>query len=210
MTCIVGLIDEMTGNVIIGGDSAGVGGLDLTARKDSKVFQNGEFIMGFTTSFRMGQVLRFGLKPTPIPEDVDLYEYMVVTFTNDVRKAFKDAGVAHRHNEVETGGSFLVGVRGRLFHVQSDFQVGENIAPFAACGCGDAYALGAMEVLQAVDMDPVGKVEKALATAVAWSAGVRPPFNVIVLPPKIGPARQEPSVQDGDPGVVPQDGDPWG
>ena len=60
MTCIVGLVHE--GVVYIGGDSAGVGGMSLTVRADEKVFQNGEFLMGFTTSFRMGQLLRYSLK----------------------------------------------------------------------------------------------------------------------------------------------------
>lgn len=45
MTCIVGL--AVNGKTYIGGDSAGVGGYDLTIRRDAKVFTNGEFAMGF-------------------------------------------------------------------------------------------------------------------------------------------------------------------
>ena len=37
MTCIVGLLDA-NGDIYMGGDSAGVGGLSLTIRKDPKVF----------------------------------------------------------------------------------------------------------------------------------------------------------------------------
>jgi hypothetical protein len=51
MTCIVGLVDG--GRVWLGGDSAGVSGWDLTVRADRKVFRNGPYVMGFTTSFRM-------------------------------------------------------------------------------------------------------------------------------------------------------------
>jgi hypothetical protein len=59
VTCIVGFTD---GNeVSIGGDSAGVGGWDLTVRADEKVFVLGEFVFGCTTSFRMGQLLRYKL-----------------------------------------------------------------------------------------------------------------------------------------------------
>ncbi|WP_245320978.1 hypothetical protein [Bradyrhizobium sp. NAS96.2] len=53
MTCIVGLVDK--GQVFIGGDSAGVNAerLALVVRNDRKVFRNGDFVMGFTSSFRM-------------------------------------------------------------------------------------------------------------------------------------------------------------
>ena len=61
MTCIVGL--EHKGKVYIGGDSAGVAGYSLSVRADQKVFINGNFIFGFTSSFRMGQILRFGFNP---------------------------------------------------------------------------------------------------------------------------------------------------
>jgi ATP-dependent protease HslVU (ClpYQ) peptidase subunit len=47
MTCIAGVAHE--GKVWIGGDSAGVGGYDLTVRADAKVFTNGEFLFGFTS-----------------------------------------------------------------------------------------------------------------------------------------------------------------
>ena len=56
----------------IGGDRAGVAGLSLTVRADEKVFQNGEFLMGFTTSFRMGQLLRYSLKPPPPPAGIPM------------------------------------------------------------------------------------------------------------------------------------------
>ena len=39
MTCIVGYLDKKTKKVTIGGDSAGVAGLDITIRKDEKVFK---------------------------------------------------------------------------------------------------------------------------------------------------------------------------
>lgn len=71
MTCIVGLVDQ--GNVWIGGDSAGVGGYDLMLRADQKVFRNGDFLMGFTSSFRMGQLLRYKLSPPKLHSDDDIY-----------------------------------------------------------------------------------------------------------------------------------------
>lgn len=74
MTCIVGLVHGDT--VYMGADSAGVSGLDLRLRKDSKVFLRGEFVMGFTTSFRMGQLLQHKFVPPQILDGVDPYDYM--------------------------------------------------------------------------------------------------------------------------------------
>ena len=76
MTCIVGLVHE--GVVYIGGDSAGVARLSLTVRADEKVFRNSDFLMGFTTSFRMGQLLRYSLKPPRRHPADDINQYMVV------------------------------------------------------------------------------------------------------------------------------------
>ena len=57
MTCIVGFVEK--GIVYIGGDSAGVSGLDLRLREDEKVFLKNGMAFGFTSSFRMGQILRY-------------------------------------------------------------------------------------------------------------------------------------------------------
>jgi hypothetical protein len=79
------------GKVVIGAESAGVSGLDITIRKDPKVFITGEFIIGCTSSFRMIELLQFSLK---VKErgDKDIYEYMCTDFINGVRKCFKKGG----------------------------------------------------------------------------------------------------------------------
>lgn len=138
MTCIVGVTHK--GRVYMGGDSAGVSGLDLTVRKDQKVFPNGEFAIGFTSSFRMGQILQYVFIPPEIVAGESLSAFMVSRFIPAVRDTFKREGFTYVESSREHGGCFLVGVRGRLFQIDSDFQVGESIDAFAAIGCGPAYA----------------------------------------------------------------------
>lgn len=138
MTAIVGLVHD--GAVHIGGDSAGVGGWSLTVRADSKVFANGPYIMGFTSSFRMGQLLRYALTP-PAPT-VGLEKFMATTFIDTVRECLKAGGFATKESEREMGGTFLVGCRGRLFVVYDDYQVAEAADGYAAVGCGFDIALG--------------------------------------------------------------------
>lgn len=178
MTCIAGLVHD--GRVYIGGDSAGVDGrLHLTVRADRKVFRNGPFVMGFTSSFRMGQLLAHALEPPRRHPDDDVYAYMVKDFINAVRQCLKDGGWAQKREEQEIAGDFLVGYAGRLFLISGDYQVGENADGIAACGCGDMLALGAL--VATTDKEPEDRIMTALSVAERFSGGVRAPFHVECL-----------------------------
>lgn len=180
MTCIVGYTDGMY--VYIGGDSAGLSGWELTARKDPKVFCVGEFVMGFTTSFRMGQILCHSFNPPEIPDGSDIYRYMTTEFVDEIRRVMREKGFAERHHEAEKGGQFLVGVRGRLFRVDSDFQVGETVHGFDAVGCGGSLAIGAMAAMlleiMIWEVTPRDIIRKALQIAERFNGGVRGPFII--------------------------------
>ena len=173
MTCIVGLVDN--GKVYLGGDSAGVAGWSLTVRADSKVFSNGPYIMGFTSSFRMGQLLRYAFDP-PGPDLEDLDRFMATTFIDAVRKCLQMGGYATKKEEAEQGGNFLVGVAGRLFEVHSDYQVGESVDGYSACGCGEEIALGSLHATSFTGQTARSRVTLALQAAERFSAGVRGPF----------------------------------
>lgn len=177
MTCIVGLVEGK--KVYIGGDSAGVGGYDLTVRADAKVFRNGPFLFGFTSSFRMGQLLRYAFTPPKHDSDVGDFQYLVTTFVNAVRDCLKAGGFASKSNETEAGGTFLLGYRGHLYKIESDYQVGESADGYDACGCGWDVARGAMFATEGGE--PEKRVKTALRAAERFSAGVRGPFVVEVL-----------------------------
>lgn len=176
MTCIVGVLGK-NGTVLIGGDSSGILGWDLTIRKDPKVFVNDGYAFGFVESFRMGQLLAWSFKP-PIPEPkADLLRFMSTTFVDAIRNCFKDGGYATKDSDAEKGGEFLVARAGRLFRVDHDYQVGESIYGFHAAGCGSQYARGALHATP--KMEPRKRVLNALEIAERCSAGVRGPFNVV-------------------------------
>lgn len=174
MTCIAGVAHD--GKVWIGGDSAGVGGYDLTVRADAKVFKNGEFLFGFTSSFRMGQLLRYSLT-APKLYTKDPMTFMCTEFVASVRECLKAGGYATKEKEQEIGGVFLVGLAGRLFRVDCDYHVGEASAFYDAVGCGESYAKGVL--FATAGQDPETRVRSALAAAEAHSAGVRSPFVVL-------------------------------
>jgi ATP-dependent protease HslVU (ClpYQ) peptidase subunit len=178
MTCIVGVVAK--GSVYIGADTLGASGYDVTVRKDEKVFKRGEFLIGFTSSYRMGQLLRYALNVPAQHPDTDIYEYMVTTFIDTVRGCLKDGGYARKEEEAEKGGCFLVGYKGRLFKIESDYQVGESVKPYDATGCGEQYALGAFHATgNKVMTEPEASIRKALEAAAEFSAGVRGPFVVM-------------------------------
>lgn len=178
MTCIAGVVQS--GKVFIGGDSAGVGGLSLSVRADKKVFKNGEFLFGFTSSFRMGQVLQYAFTPPKQHPDKDTMAFMVTDFVDSVRSAFSIAGVARKDSEVESCGTFLVGYKGRLFSIHDDYQVAEALCGYDAVGCGEDIALGSLYATEDM-VDGKARVSRALHAAEAHSAGVRGPFSVLSL-----------------------------
>ena len=169
MTCIVGKVEG--GRVALGADSLGASNYDYCIRKDKKLFRVGEFIIGCTSSYRMIQLIQYKFNPTAIPDGMDLHEYMVVHFVEDLRSLLKQGGYTKIDSNVETGGEFLVGIRDRLFAVHANFQVAERVDGMDACGCGESYALGAMKA--------GAGLEKALQVAEECSCGVKGPFHFL-------------------------------
>lgn len=194
MTCIVGIRHGK--GVVLAGDSVGVdGGGGAQMRRDAKVFSiNKHVAIGYTSSFRMGQLLRYNLALPAIVDAIggvrtdDLFSWAVKEFIPACRSTFKEGGYM-KENGREEGGYFLLAVRDRLFEVQGDFQVAEPDPQYTATGSGEPYALGALHALVGPDAMPVGEKKArevataALAAAVFHSAYVRPPFQFVGTEP---------------------------
>ena len=176
MTCIIAI--EHEGKAWMGGDSAAISGWDIQQTSNRKVFAVGDFLIGYTDSFRMGQLLQYHLD---IPEnnlDDDL-RYLVTKFIPAVRECLKDGSYTKIENNQESAGFFLVGYHGRVYKVCSDFQVLRVINAFIATGVGEQYALGA---LAAMDLqNPEQAIERALEIAGEFNIGVREPYYVLSI-----------------------------
>lgn len=176
MTCIIGHVDKLNNKVYIAGDSAATYGATVTIRKDPKVFKNGDFVIGCTTSFRMAQLLQFSFIPPPI-RDKEIFEYMCTDFINEIRNCFNKGGFMQKGSDGdEIGGCFLVGYKDRLFEIDSDYQVAENLDGIATAGCGYDVALGALYGNESEDI--LYKINKTLDIVVFLCNGVRPPFII--------------------------------
>jgi ATP-dependent protease HslVU (ClpYQ) peptidase subunit len=174
MTCIIGMVNE--GKVYIGGDSAGVSGYSIQIRGDVKVFRNGPFVMGFTSSFRMGQLLQYVFEPPAHPEGMEDMKYMVSVFIPAIRECFKNGGFQKSKDSQDHGGSFIVGYKGRMYEVEGDYQVAIVTDNITAIGCGSDIALGSMHSLG--HLYPKERIKKALEIVVHLNSGVRPPFVI--------------------------------
>ncbi len=179
MTCIAGI--AVNGKVWMGADSAGIAGWELSIRSDPKVFQNGPFLMGFTSSFRMGQLLRWSFVPPHHDEGVEDEKYMITTFVDAVRSCLKNGGCATKDKEAEAGGTFLVGYRGRIYRIEDNYQVGVAADGFDACGVGESSARGSLHTSGRLipRISAEQRVQWALEAAERCSAGVRGPFLVL-------------------------------
>ena len=191
MTAIVALTDGT--KLCIAGDSAGVMATgEIQLSETPKVFVREGYAMGFTTSFRMGQLLKYEVSLPPYPgAGSDLEEFMVRTFVPAIRTTFADHGFSksltrgkraetmhYEEQGQQTGGRFIVGVRGTLFVIEEDFHVAKPRTPYVAIGSGATVAHGALFALH-TQVPLRVCAETALKASAFHTSGVRPPFTVL-------------------------------
>ena len=149
MTCIVAV--KQDGEIVIGADSAGSNGHLINRRADSKIVtiegDDAEVVCGYTTSFRMGQILRHHVK-LPAKLKKDWIDWLVVDVIEAICKALATHGWEQKDKEgVQEGGTFILVAGGNLFTVHADFQVAQPDMNYVACGSGQEVALGALHAL---------------------------------------------------------------
>jgi hypothetical protein len=174
MTCIVGI--ETPKGVMLAADSMGGEGTYWTAMTSAepKVFRLGAYVLGFTTSFRMGDLLRYHAALPAPPARGPLHRHMVLKVVPVLRSVLKDHGFATTKEGGEVGGDFLIGVRGALFHVQSNYAVQRATFGYDAAGCGAQSALGALSCAKG---EPRARLRAALVAAERHNMGVRGPWS---------------------------------
>ena len=181
MTCIVGLVEN--GVVYIGGDSLGSNGYSKTVRKDKKVFKlkdTNNAILGYTSSFRMGQLLMYatGLIDKRDEPNID-HEYLVTKFIPNVSRLFENGGYERSSSGEKKGGIFLLGYKDKLYKIESDYQVGESFDNYASCGSGQDFALGSLHSTEGLGLSPEERIRLALQAATKFSVGVGAPYYIV-------------------------------
>lgn len=181
MTCIVGLVEEdMT---YIGADSLGSNSYIKVVRKDKKVFKlkdTSSAILGYTSSFRMGQLLMYATNLIDKRDEPNInHEYLVTKFIPNIIKLFENGGYVINNKGEKQGGEFLLGYKDKLYKIESDFQIGISTDNYAACGCGEEFALGSLKTTENMELNAIERIHKALQSATKFSVGVAPPYYII-------------------------------
>ena len=185
MTCIVGLFDKEENCVYMGADSCGSNGYSKTIRIDRKVFKlkdTNEAILGYTSSFRMGQLLMYAnglIDELSIQKNKINHEYLVSKFIPNIIKLFKDGYYSRNKEGSETGGTFLFAYKDKLYKIENDFQVGMPSEDYIACGCGEDFALGSLYSTKDSQLSTVERIHKSLQSASNYSVGVCAPYYII-------------------------------
>lgn len=182
MTCIVAIAQN--GTVYMGSDHAASDDKSgwIMSRREPKCFKVGQYAVAFTDSFRMGQILQYSWSPpkyTPTKTNAGLDKFMRTKFIDSVKQAFKDGGYgSFTSSEEDTGGIFIVGLEGRIFTIDEDFHVGENVVNYMAEGSGAMFALGSLWATKN-QKNPKMRIKTALEAASEFSMSVAPPFTYI-------------------------------
>jgi ATP-dependent protease HslVU (ClpYQ) peptidase subunit len=179
MTCIIGLLDN--GVAYMGADSFGSNGYVGQVYKNKKVFKldkHKDILMGYTTSFRMGQLLQYSEslfdELNLLKDDID-EKYMVNKFIPNVKKLFKQG----EYGKPETGGNFLLTFKDKLYEIQDDFSILEPKDKFVSVGCGENFAMASLTTSQETDKTPIERITDALIIAEKYATGVRRPFYIL-------------------------------
>lgn len=177
MTCIVGL--EHEGKVYIGCDSAQSDGHFISAIDSPKIFTTGSLTFGYTTSFRFADLLQYNLMlPSRAEDMVDDKQYLVTAAIPAIRDALQKGGFTSIDNNRETGGTALIGYKGKLYTLQDDFSLVRDTDGYASCGSGGKYALGSLATTQGMNLTPEHRVTAALEAAIKHCATVQGPVDV--------------------------------
>ncbi len=175
MTCIVAIVEK--GIVYVGADSLGSNGDKIITRKDTKIFIKKPFIFGFTSSYRMGQLLQYSLVIPSFPKKIT-HKWMCTKFIDAIRECLHKGGFMKKEDEVEEGGVFIVGTQGKIYVIESNFQVGID-GDYSTVGCGAVYAKGSL--FSTKGQSPTVRIRKALEAAEEYSGGVRRPFKILKI-----------------------------
>lgn len=160
--------------VCIGVDTLGIyGGGDYKRRKDKKVFKKGDdFLISYTGSFRIGQSVRYNFEPPKKADNKSDHEYLCTDFMDSLKEIIL--------NEFEEEWALLVGYKGSLYTIQSDFQVTVPKDNFDAEGAGHKYALSAYKVLSDNNnkLNLKEKIISSLDYTSYFASVIKPPFNI--------------------------------
>lgn len=156
MTVIVGITDG--DKVYMGSDSLISGENEVQSLRTPKIIkkqcyqdcgmidETNTIFIGVSGTLRGLQLLQYQWEPPIQSQDQQDDEYIHVNVLNSIHTLFIEYGSGLIFdNQDQHPDNFLIGYKGRLYNLDSNYQIYETNKPYAAIGSGDAYALGSLK-----------------------------------------------------------------
>jgi ATP-dependent protease HslVU (ClpYQ) peptidase subunit len=180
MSCVVAIVEE--GHVYLGADTLGAveESTTTTPRRDVKLFRSGPLVVGFSGSYRAGQVVQYGmsLQDAPLAEGA-LFPWLVTTFTKRVWEALYEYACIEEGATTMPSEFLIAAPGGALFEIYGDWGVAAPRNSFSAIGSGAPYALGLLKGVEGADVPPTERVIAALEVAEHFDAAVGQPWTLL-------------------------------
>ena len=170
MTAIVAIRDGH--RVWIGGDSACSSDDTIEVQRDAKVRKRGEIVLGTAGDGRWETALHFGVDIPRVIADLD--KWVAIELTEAIRGYLKGTGET---GDEKPDGDALIGVRGRIYYLDSTLCTWKPLDPYGAVGSGSVAALSALDA--GIRGTPKHRIKRALEIAEKRTPFVRRPFRIV-------------------------------
>lgn len=187
MSVVVGVVEN--GSVYMGADSiaASESKKISTTEPSGKIFRKKDLIIGVAGSIKVMQVMRYVWSPPAYQKNMECMEYLVKVLAKSLRECllehtFRDGSGTESDPNPDaslSGTEILIGHRGRLFIIESSYQVLESELSYDAVGAGGDYALGSL--FSTVGMPTKKRIIKALEAAETFSPMVKGPYRLLEM-----------------------------
>lgn len=151
MTCIVGITDG--NNIWMGCDGLISGDNDKFNLEQPKIIKKEEMLIGVAGTLRGLQLLKYHLDIDGLKEELEklkivsdeefICNYLVTCIKN---MFFEHQYCVQIDSQENQNDKFLIGYRGRLYYLDSNYQIFNTTDSYMAIGSGSEYAYGALRV----------------------------------------------------------------
>lgn len=186
MSCVAAIIDKDK-TIWMGCDSLCSGTYNITLTSPKIVTKRSDdgmlWMFGVCGSLRIFDILDSMGSPPPIPKKQDLQRYIRSCLIPEFQKALRNAAIIQKKDGMETMNSttILLGVSGRLFIINENLAVIEQVEKYAAVGSSTGLALGSLHTTEKLKWNPKKRLTIALEAAGCFDGSVRGPFHILKI-----------------------------